>query len=440
MQVAAGGAEELERSRPFGLLARAFGCMPTSRDPRRAAIGALLSRKGSSGESPVTVTSDPGLQFRVVDAFGDLVEALALSGPVVVGADDLQWADPSSLVTLAAMGRRLADLPVGIIGCFRPTPRAAELDGAVRALETAGARHVAVSPLGTEAVSDLVSETVAAEPGPGLLAEIAGAAGNPLFVTELLAALLEEGAIQVTGRRAEVAQATLPPTLRLTILRRLSFLPEDTLQVLRVASILGSAFSLTDLALISDRPSIGLSTALTEAIRARVTITRLKLSRRTAPGTPVAPYCAQHPAPGTPRRRSRTRSRVRGPVTCTSGARTCLAPGGGAVIRAGHDKRTRLRLSRILITRPADLVRDSAPFRGSSVTVISSRRRSARQGQRSRAIRDPEPGQRKPHPRQGRPRPCLLARPTARRGPGSIRRVPDAHAEATISLASTRQA
>ena len=270
MQVAAGGAEELERSRPFGLLAGAFGCVPTTGDPRRAAIGSLLSAQGSSGENRVTVTSDPGLQFRAVDAFGDLVEALALSGPVVVGADDLQWADPSSLVTLAAMGRRLADLPVGIIGCFRPAPRAAELDGAVRALETAGARHLALSPLGTGAVRDLVSETVAAEPGPGLMAEISGAAGNPLFVTELLAALLQEGAIHVIGERAEAAEATLPPTLRLTILRRLSFLSEDTLQLLQVASILGSAFFLTDLALISGRPGIGLTTALTEAIRAGV--------------------------------------------------------------------------------------------------------------------------------------------------------------------------
>jgi DNA-binding CsgD family transcriptional regulator/tetratricopeptide (TPR) repeat protein len=270
MQVAAGGAEELERSRPFGLLAGAFGCVPASGDPRRAAIGALLSARGSSGKSPVTVTSDPGLQFRVVDAFGDLVEALALSGPVVIGLDDLQWADPSSSVTLAAMGRRLADLPVGIIGCFRPTPRPAEPDGAMRALEAAGARHLALSPLGTEAVSDLVWETVAAEPGPGLLAEIAGASGNPLFVTELLAALVQEGAIHVIEGRAEVDVATLPPTLRLTILRRLSFLPEDTLQVLQAASILGSGFSLTDLALISGRPGIGLTAALTEAIRAHV--------------------------------------------------------------------------------------------------------------------------------------------------------------------------
>jgi predicted ATPase len=161
----------------------------------------------------------------------------------------------------------VADLPVGIIGCFRPVPRAAELDGAVRVLQAAGARHLTLSPLGAGAVGELVSDMVSAEPGPGLLAEISGAAGNPLFVTELLAALRAEGAIQVMGGRAE---ATLPPTLRLTILRRLSFLPGDTLQVLRAASILGSAFSLTDLALIMGRPAIGLTAALTEAIRSGV--------------------------------------------------------------------------------------------------------------------------------------------------------------------------
>lgn len=276
MQVVTGRADELEQARPFGLMAGAFGCVPGaadpgSADPRRAAIAGLLSASGgrASGE-PITVTSDPGLQFRVVDAFGDLVEALAVSGPVIVGADDLQWADPSSLLTLAAMGRRVADLPVGIIGCFRPVPRSPELDGAIRALQTAGARHLTLSPLDTGAVGDLVSEMVAAKPGPGLLSEISGAAGNPLFVTELVAALRQEGAIQVVEGRAEVAEATLPPTLRLTILRRLSFLPEDTLQALQAASILGSGFSLTDLAVVSGRPAIGLTAALTEAIRSRV--------------------------------------------------------------------------------------------------------------------------------------------------------------------------
>ena len=119
MQVAAGRAEELEGMRPFGLMTGVFGCTRSSPDLRRAAIAELLS--GAAGErNPITVTSDPGLRFRVVDALADLVEELALAGPLLIGVDDLQWADASSLLTLAALGRRAEYLPVGIIACFRP--------------------------------------------------------------------------------------------------------------------------------------------------------------------------------------------------------------------------------------------------------------------------------------------------------------------------------
>ena len=270
MQVTAGRAEELERTRPFGLVGGAFGCVRSSPDPRRAAIAALLASEGPGERGPITVTSDQGLRFRVVDAFADLAEELALSGPLVIGLDDLQWADPSSLLTLATVGRRLAYLPVALVGCFRPSPRVAELDRLAGVLEDSGARHLTVRPLAAEAVAGLVAETVAAEPGPGLLARISGAAGNPLFVTELVGALVQEGAIETAGERAEAAELTLPPTLRLTILRRLSFLSEDTLRELRVASILGSGFSLADLATVTGRPAVQLSVVLAEAIRARV--------------------------------------------------------------------------------------------------------------------------------------------------------------------------
>ena len=270
MQVAAGRAEELERTRPFGLVAAAFGCVRSSPDPRRAAIAALLATHGGGERGPITVTSDPGLRFRAVDAFADLAEELALAGPLVIGVDDLQWADPSSLLTLAALSRRLAYLPVGLIGCLRPSPRIPELDRLAGLLLDAGGRILAVRGLTERAVAELVADVVAAVPGPGLLAGISGAAGNPLFVTELLGALAQEGAIDTVGGRAEVAEVTLPPTLRLTILRRLSFLPGDTLQALRAASILGSSFTVTDLSVTMARPALELSVVLAEGITGRV--------------------------------------------------------------------------------------------------------------------------------------------------------------------------
>ena len=218
MQIATSQAEELERARPFGVVADALGCVRSAADPRRAAVARLLATQAGADQKPITVTSDPGLRFRAVDAFTDLAEELALAGPLLIGVDDLHWADPASLLTLGALGRRLADLPVGLIGCFRPYPRVPDLDRLTAALDDAGACHLTVGPLAAGPVADLVAETVGAEPGPGLLAGISGAAGNPMFVTELLGALIEEGAIGTAGGLAEVAELTLPPTLRLTIL------------------------------------------------------------------------------------------------------------------------------------------------------------------------------------------------------------------------------
>jgi len=268
MQVVTARAEELERTRPFGVIARALGCAGSPAEPRRASIAALLATGG--GQGTVTVSSDPGLQFRVVDALTDLVEELALEQPLVVGVDDLQWADPSSLLTLGTMGRRLAYAPVAFIGCSRPAPVAAELERVTEALVGAGASRLTLRPLAEDAVASLVAETTGAPPGPGLLAGLAGAAGNPLFVTELVAAMAEEGSLRVAGGRAEVAEMTLPPTLRLTILRRVSFLPEATLQALQAASILGPGFPLSELSVVTGRPAAELSVALMEAVRAGV--------------------------------------------------------------------------------------------------------------------------------------------------------------------------
>ena len=50
MQVAAGRAEELERTRPFGVLAAAFGCTRSAPDPRRAAIAGAAGRRGAGSD------------------------------------------------------------------------------------------------------------------------------------------------------------------------------------------------------------------------------------------------------------------------------------------------------------------------------------------------------------------------------------------------------
>ena len=248
--VAAGRADEFERTRPFGVLVEAWGCVRSAPDPRRAAIAELLATHGHTEQGPITVSSDPGLQYRVVDAFSDLAEALALDRPLVLALDDLQWADPACLLTVATLARRLADLPVAIVATFRPFRHVPALDRLLDVLAGAGARRLSLSALSDQAVRDLVTDVLGTAPTVELLAQVRRAGGHPLYVTELLGALGPE----------------LPSTLRLTILRRLASLPDDTQNVLRAASILGSQFTLTELATTTGRSATELSPALTEAL------------------------------------------------------------------------------------------------------------------------------------------------------------------------------
>ena len=128
------------------------------------------------------MSSDPGLRFQAVDAFVDLVEALALGGPLVLGIDDAQWADPCSLLVLNAVTRRLADLPLGLICCLRPAPQVEELRLTLGTLHAAGAQHLRLERLSQRTILDLASDVLDADPERQLTAQLSAASGNPLFV------------------------------------------------------------------------------------------------------------------------------------------------------------------------------------------------------------------------------------------------------------------
>jgi hypothetical protein len=262
------GAEELEATRPFGVLADALGCQRRSPDPARATIGQLLTGRANGSGDEQAGGNGAGLQFVVVEAFVELVEQLATAGPVMLVLEDLHWGDASSLLAVRVLGKRLVYAPVALVGTFRPVPRRGELERLAAACADEGGLHLRLEPLDDTAVTELAAEAVGAPSGPRLREQLSGAGGNPLFVLELVRALHAEGAIQMAGGQAEVSEVALPPTLRLTILRRLSVLSEATLELLRVASVLGSTLSLADLSTVAHRPAAQLLPALQEALAA----------------------------------------------------------------------------------------------------------------------------------------------------------------------------
>jgi predicted ATPase len=270
VQVFQGAALELERRWPFGAIADCLAIRGSTADGRRAEIMRLLQEEAPRGDRGSWFGDGPSTEFRVVEAFIDLVEGLSARAPVALAVEDLQWADPSTLLVLHRLGRRIGQLPVLLVGTARPVPKTAELDACLEGLRANGATELVLGPLDQTAVAELVEELVGAAPGPGLLRQVAGAGGNPLWVTELVAALRRDGSIKHVDDTAELTTIGIPPSLPLTILHRLSFLAPTTLEVLRVASILGAAFTITDLSLVLGRPTTRLLNALDEAMAGRI--------------------------------------------------------------------------------------------------------------------------------------------------------------------------
>ncbi|MDQ3380225.1 MAG: AAA family ATPase [Actinomycetota bacterium] len=260
-----GQGEELERERPFGLIADALD-LGSASDPERTRIAGVLARGG--GTELAGTSAD--LRFQLIESMCDLVEREAETRPVAVAVDDVQWADPSSLLALYRLSRRVAYLPfVLLLGC-RPLPRSRELARLVNILLELDCVHVSLPPLSHEEAVELAAQTAgAAGVGSKLEAHLRVTGGNPLFVRELVQTLVDEGAAELLDDVVEIdRRPQLSPSLRHTILRRMSSLPEETLDVLKVASVLGTTFALADLTTVTRQSPATLVGHLTDAVGA----------------------------------------------------------------------------------------------------------------------------------------------------------------------------
>jgi DNA-binding CsgD family transcriptional regulator len=255
-------ADELDRHRPFAPI---LELCSDADDPalRRRIVEAM-----SLGETGPGVEGER--QFRVAETVLDALEERSVRAPVTVAFEDLQWADPGTLGVIAQVAKGIDSLPVVLIVSARPEPRRAELDRLVALFQSLGAPRIQLGPLDSRACAELVEALVGAPAGPRLLGQTSGASGNPLFVTELIGTLMADGVIRHKDGIAEVAAAHAPPSLPITILHRLSFLPLEELELLGLASVLGTSFSAEDLALLAERPVVQLVPALQSARRAGV--------------------------------------------------------------------------------------------------------------------------------------------------------------------------
>jgi len=261
-QVFWGTGDELGQTLPLLPLLEALRVREQPSSPRRSTIVGLLRGELAAG---------PGAD--VAAALAEQLLALiteeCAAQPAILVVDDLQWADQVTVTLWARLARSVHQMPLLLAGMMRPVPQRDDLL-ALRRAAGEGAR-LQLTRLPDKAVAELVANLAGGTPGADLLRLADGATGNPLYVTELVAALARSGRLTVTDTGAlALASGHTPASLPAAIADRLDFVSAPTREVLQAAALLGVDFAVPDLTIVLDRHIADLMPAIDEARAAGV--------------------------------------------------------------------------------------------------------------------------------------------------------------------------
>lgn len=255
LAVAAAVADELSAAAPLGTLTDAF----------------------RGGAPPVVTASDleelaaaAGRRHELVGRLGELLAAHARRRPLLVSVDDVQWADPLTLLAVGTLPERPAPHPVLWVVSRRLLAAGSAVHSAIDRLAAAGATRLALEPLDPDAVRALAGELAGGDPGEELTARLEDAGGNPAYVVELLRGLTAEERVAVVGGEATVSGDHLPSRLGAVVQAHLRPLSSAARQLLEVGSVLGGRFTFGQAtALLGQRPA-EVRPPVAEAVEARI--------------------------------------------------------------------------------------------------------------------------------------------------------------------------
>src|SRR5947209_1727883 len=204
-------------------------------------------------------------KFRLLDAIATLLEHMAMEQPVLLGIDNLQWADSASLELTMYLTVRLHSSRVCLVGVKRPPKMLNErMDSGDSLLTTTASSAAAralgemmrqglllLLPLGPLSPSTAVQHLRALLPGtlPQSVAQVLldRAEGNPFFLEELVRMLTLNRQLVLHGNIWQATKALsteLPGSITLAVGQRLQELSAACRELLRVASLFGRTFPL----------------------------------------------------------------------------------------------------------------------------------------------------------------------------------------------------
>jgi ABC-type transport system substrate-binding protein/serine/threonine protein kinase len=223
-------------------------------------LGEVEEIRSSSSQSIPVSGEARTLENRnqIFELLARTITRLAAGRPIVLSLEDLHGAEVS-IEALQYIVRRLGPTPTLILATYRPaemvkgSPLARMIDGF-----RGDPRFAALS---LESLSEgehkkLLSTLLGGQEADERLARqiYESSEGNPFFAKELIRSLLDSGNIvqESTGiwalsGGAEISSDELPATIQEAVEKRIGDLPDDLIQILSVAAVMGKSFDYEDL-------------------------------------------------------------------------------------------------------------------------------------------------------------------------------------------------
>lgn len=184
---------------------------------------------------------DPGEQ--AFWAVRRLLEAVARQRPLVVWIEDLQWAEPTLLDLVTYLAEHARGAPI-VLAC---TARFELLD-ARPGWQQACPTTIILDALADESIEELLALLTGAGIGADLRDRIVElAAGNPLFVEQVLAMLVDDGSLRRNAggweRAAGASAVAVPPSIDAILAARIDHLSEPERALAEAAAVIGREFA-----------------------------------------------------------------------------------------------------------------------------------------------------------------------------------------------------
>lgn len=223
--------EEVSEVLPF--VATLMGMKPSGRYAERI--------KGIEGEA---------LEKLIVKTMRDLLVKVTEQNPLVIVAEDVHWADTSSIELMESLFRLVETQRIVFINVFRP----GYSETSDRIVETVKEKlkvyhvEIALQPLDEQMSETLINNMLSIRGLPYGVKDriIKRAGGNPFFIEEVVASFIDEGVVVLRDGRFEVTDkidsVMIPRTISDVLMARIDRLEEKTRSLIKTASVMGRNF------------------------------------------------------------------------------------------------------------------------------------------------------------------------------------------------------